>query len=666
MAGIDASTGKGDIKAIGSEKVEAAAEDEQVENGSAFSTRDNEWHASYTKKLLRRLDMRLLPLVIPMYLLNFLDRSNLAQARLGTLEKDLGMTGTDFNLATSIFFVGYLLMQLPSNLVLTRVKPSVYLGGAMILWGVVSTAQAGVKSFGGLMATRICLGLVEAPFFPGVIMLMSSWYTTEELTHRIAWFYSGNALANMFGGLLGAGILGNLEGARGIAGWRWLFIIEGTVTIAVAIVAMIILPNFPSTSRWLDDEERAYAEWRLLNDAKEADDSKATTLWEGLKMVLVDWRLYVFVLFQHTSILAQTFQYFFPSIVNTLGFGKIETLLLTVPVWFLTFLVSLFVTYTSGRTGDRSIHIISLMAISTIGNIIATATTKTGARFFAMFLMPLGAVAAYQIIVSWVATCFPRPMVKRSSAIAICNMVGNTASIYGSYMYPSDDAPQYIPGGTANAVVCVLVALMAVIVRLINVRENKKLERLELEEDIVDAFLATTAAPFPFPAPNTSPGGISSRDSPNYHTHRGALAHVNPLIGTSGPSPNSNGGMIPSVAPPFAMTRWTAQTRENFISQAPYHSHDPLIHGFQATHQPAIWMGEAGQVVLVPGMGGGKEVRSLFEERGLAFKKEEERSTPYVYEVRLDGRALVGRGWELTEEAAGSGPNPGGAADEFR
>ncbi|KAK2812775.1 hypothetical protein FQN50_001104 [Emmonsiellopsis sp. PD_5] len=320
MASIDGSTEKGDIKAIESEKVEAdtgnpaVAADEQVDNGSAFSTRDNEWHASYTKKLLRRLDMRLLPLVIP----------------------------------------------------------------------------------------------------------------------------------------------------------------------------MIILPNFPSTSRWLDDEERAYAEWRLLNDAKEADDSKATTPWEGLKMVLVDWRLYVFVIFQHSSILAQTFQYFFPSIVKTLGFGKIETLLLTVPVWFLTFLVSLLVTYTSGRTGDRSIHIIGLMAISTIGNIIATATSKTGPRFFAMFLMPLGAVAAYQIIVSWVATCFPRPMVKRSSAIAICNMVGNTASIYGSYMYPSDDAPQYIPGGSANAVVCVFVALMAVTVRLINVRENKKLERLEQENDIVD------------------------------------------------------------------------------------------------------------------------------------------------------------------------------------
>jgi len=95
----------------------------------------------------------------------------------------------------------------------------------MTLWGVVSTCNAAVHSFGALVAVRFFLGFVEAPFFPGAIFLMSSWYTRAELTRRIAWFYSGNALANMFGGLLGAGILGNLSGAQGIAGWRWLFII---------------------------------------------------------------------------------------------------------------------------------------------------------------------------------------------------------------------------------------------------------------------------------------------------------------------------------------------------------------------------------------------------------------------------------------------------------
>ena len=107
----------------------------------------------------------------------------------------------------------------------------------MAVWGVISAAQAGTRSFGGLVACRIMLGVVEAPFFPGAIMMMSSWYTRKELGFRIAFFYSGNALANMFGGLLAAGILGNLNGVHGITGWRWLFIIEGVITIAVSIVA---------------------------------------------------------------------------------------------------------------------------------------------------------------------------------------------------------------------------------------------------------------------------------------------------------------------------------------------------------------------------------------------------------------------------------------------
>lgn len=190
-----------------------------------FEAQDDAWRDSMEKKLLRKVDIRLLPTLIIMYLLNFLDRSNLAQARQGSLEEDLGMEGTDFNLATSIFFVGYLLMQLPSNMLLTRVRPSLYLPISCCMWGVVSTCNAATKSFEQLVVVRFFLGFVEAPFFPGAIFLMSSWYTRAELTRRISWFYSGNALANMFGGLLGAAILGDLDGDLGIAGWRWLFIV---------------------------------------------------------------------------------------------------------------------------------------------------------------------------------------------------------------------------------------------------------------------------------------------------------------------------------------------------------------------------------------------------------------------------------------------------------
>ncbi|KAH7309691.1 major facilitator superfamily domain-containing protein [Stachybotrys elegans] len=447
-----------------------------------FDGKDEAWHKSFDKKLLRKVDARLMPTLVIMYLLNFLDRSNLAQARQGTLEEDLGMRGTDFNLATSIFFVGYLLMQLPSNLLLTRVRPSLYLSASCCLWGVVSTCNAAADSFAHLVVIRFFLGFVEAPFFPGAVFLMSSWYTRAELTRRIAYLYAGNALANMFGGLLGAAILGGLEGDHGIAGWRWLFIIEGVAAIAFSFVAMFVLPNYPHTTKWLSEDEQAYAAWRLVQDINEVDMYRDKSMWDGVKMAVGDYRLYLFVLMQHVSLISQTFQYFFPTIVGTLGYGRINTLWLTAPAWFVTFLVSLLVTWSSARTKDRSLHIVCLMIIAAIGNAIATGSTNVGARYFAMYLMPAGAVSAYQIIVSWVANSFPRPLVKRSACIAIANMIGNTATIYGSYMYPASSGPQYIPGGSANAIICLVVAILALVLRFIHIKENKKLEQAEMED----------------------------------------------------------------------------------------------------------------------------------------------------------------------------------------
>ncbi|KAK7736697.1 hypothetical protein SLS53_006906 [Cytospora paraplurivora] len=392
-------------------------DDIRVTHIENFESEDDSQHRGRTSKHLRKIDLHLLPFLIVMYLLNFLDRSNLAQARQGTLEKDLGMKGTDYNLATGVFFVGYLLMQLPSNMLITRVPPSLFLSIAMTLWGVVSTCNAATHSFGQLIAVRFLLGFVE----------------------------------------------------------------EGTITIGLAIFSGFVLPNYPATTPWLTDEEKNFAAWRLLADVNEEDKLHDQTIVAGLKLALRDYRLYLFVLFQHISLLSQTFQYFFPAIVGTLGYGSINTLWLTAPVWFATFLVSLLVTWTSSRTKDRSMHIICLMLVAAVGNAIAVGTTNLGARFFAIFLMPMGAVSAYQIVISWVANSFPRPLVKRSVSIAIANMIGNTSSIYGSYMYPSSASPRYIPGGVANTVICLLVALLALVLRLIHIKENRKLEILERE-----------------------------------------------------------------------------------------------------------------------------------------------------------------------------------------
>lgn len=151
--------------------------------------------------------------------------------------------------------------------------------------------------------------------------------------------------------------------------------------------------------------------------------------------------------------------------------------------------MSILVNWTAAKTKDKSIHIFTLMTIAAIGNAIATGTTAVGARFFAMFLMPMGAISAYTIIVGWVANSFPRPLVKRSAAIAIVNMIGNTASIYGSYMYDKKQGPQYIPGGSANAVISLLVGVLALVLRYVHKRENKKLAEAEEE----DADNVTTA-----------------------------------------------------------------------------------------------------------------------------------------------------------------------------
>jgi predicted MFS family arabinose efflux permease len=138
-------------------------------------------------------------------------------------------------------------------------------------------------------------------------------------------------------------------------------------------------------------------------------------------------------------------------------------------------------TYTAGRTKDRSLHIIALLSISFIGNILVVSSLNTGVRFFAMFLMPFGAVPAFQIIVAWVANSFLRPNVKRSAAIAICNTAGNSATIYGAYMYPSSDGPRYLPGGAATAGICLCVMALAYVLRVVHMRINKRIAKAEAE-----------------------------------------------------------------------------------------------------------------------------------------------------------------------------------------
>ncbi|KAF2495132.1 MFS general substrate transporter [Lophium mytilinum] len=467
----------------------ANPDDELQAHAADFAQRDAEWHAFKTKELLWKIDVQLLPWIVLMYLTNFLDRTALAQARLGSLEADLRLKGTEFNTITSILFIGYILFQLPSNLLLTKVRPSLYLCGMMAIWGMISACQAATHSFVGELMCRLFLGAAEAPFFSGCIFLMSSWYRAHELAHRIAILYTGVALANMFGGLIAAGVLANLNPAHGIAGWRWLFIIEGTATCGIAMIAVFFMPDYPNTTRWLSTEEKHFAQWRLAQDVQgEQDDRDAITWKQALKLAYSDYRLYLFMIMHHCNLLAQSFTYFFPTIVKSLGYNRTTTLLLTVPVWFATLIATLVVAYHSSRTSERSIHIACCMVVGAIGNILVVTTHGVGPRMFAKYLMPLGILPPFQMILAWITSSFPRPLGKRAVVVATCGMFGNAAGIYGSYMYPPSDGPQYVPAGVGLACVCFLCAGMAIVIRFVLGWENRKMAAKEQEEGLPKGF----------------------------------------------------------------------------------------------------------------------------------------------------------------------------------
>jgi len=274
-----------------------------------------EERAAFELTLRRKIDLRIMPMIVLMYIMNYLDRNNIAAAKLAGLTQDLNLNDVQFQTAVSILFVGYLLMQVPSNLFLNKIgKPAIYLPICMIIWGIISTATAACQSYAGLILCRFFLGFIEAAYFPGCLFYLSSWYTRKELGFRTAIFYSGALISGAFSGLIAAGVRKNMDGLHGLRAWRWLFIIEGAVTVGIAGAAFFVLPNFPRTTAWLTEEERALAVWRLEEDIGEDDwlDGQHQSFKVGLKLAFSDVKTYVLTVMVFGIVASGTVTNFFP------------------------------------------------------------------------------------------------------------------------------------------------------------------------------------------------------------------------------------------------------------------------------------------------------------------------------------------------------------------
>ncbi|KAK1995057.1 MFS general substrate transporter [Colletotrichum falcatum] len=243
------------------------------------------------RKIVRALDMTLLPRLRILYMFNYLNRTNIGQACLDDgFEATLQLGNTDYSTAAALPTVGYMLAQLPSNMLITRVRPGVYLPSCAILWSGVSAATAAVTSPGQPFAAQFVLGTIEDPLFSGAVYLMSCWYTRRELALRTDLLSSGLVLAQAFSGLIAAGVFSGMSGAAGITGWQWLIVLEAALSGFFALTVYFILPNYPHS-------KTGGAVWSMTKDMRriavaliEADrmeEPTDSTVWQGLCASLV-------------------------------------------------------------------------------------------------------------------------------------------------------------------------------------------------------------------------------------------------------------------------------------------------------------------------------------------------------------------------------------------
>ncbi|TDZ32927.1 MFS transporter prlL [Colletotrichum spinosum] len=415
------------------------------------------------RQLKKKLDLRLLACVWLIFVLNYLDRNNIAAAKVAGMAESLNLSANQYATAVAILFVGYVLMQIPSNVFLANLRPSVYLPGCMAMWGLLSTLTGVAHTAAGLYALRFFLGFVEAAFYPGALFLISSWYRRSELGLR-----SARAHRRRHQG-------GSRGRARGLESWRWLFLIEGSVTVSVALCSVFVLPDWPSTTRWLTPTERAVAEWRLVQDAGQVDED-AETWTRGFGLAFGDWRVYVFAaMFFRLQVAAATSN-FFPSVVQTLGYDRVVTLLLTAPPYVLGLVVSVANNWSADRLDNSSFHVMWPLALAIVGFVVAAAaTTQVGPRYFAMMLMVGGGHGANAVVLAWAQKTMLRPRIKRAAAVAFVNVFGNISQVWTSYLYPDSDKPRYVLAMSVNSAFAFGTIILAFVMRVVLQRANKKL-----------------------------------------------------------------------------------------------------------------------------------------------------------------------------------------------
>ncbi|KAI1488535.1 MFS transporter [Biscogniauxia mediterranea] len=441
----------------------------------------HEFDHARSRRLNRRLDARILPLCCWLYLLNFLDRGNIGNARVLNQEsgddmlQKTGMTTQGYSLTVTLFSLAYTVFEVPSNWVMKHyVRPSVWLGALLGCWGVLTLGFAGVRNYPTVLALRLLIGMFEAGFFPGIVYLLTIWYPHNERSVRIALVIAFCNLAGAFGGAIAYGI-GQINGTAGLQGFRWLFIVEGIITILSVLPTLFILPDYPSRSSWLNESDKKFAEDRLKERGGGHNREHATR--RELIATFFSPRMLAHYFAYVANVVTQgSFTFFTPTIVTGLGYESIQAQLLTVPPWVVGFVIAITVSYSADHFNARGWHITIISTIGGLGWLIAglLPTTSYVQRYGCLCMAAVGAFPAAPAMTNWV-TCNTPSLRTIPFAIAVHNSCAGIGQIIAQWIWKADEAQRGYPTGNFVCASCNLfVAVVAMCLRLWYGRMNKR------------------------------------------------------------------------------------------------------------------------------------------------------------------------------------------------
>ncbi|KAK4919563.1 hypothetical protein LTR49_012783 [Elasticomyces elasticus] len=437
------------------------------------------------RKLRLKIDLMIVPTVSLLYLFCFIDRANIGNAKIAGFDKDLGLQGYDYNVVLSVFYVSYILFEIPSNIICKKVGPGWFIPTITLLFGICSIGTAFVHNRAQACGVRFVLGIFEAGMLPGIAYYMSRWYRRSELAFRLSLYIVMAPLAGAFGGLLASGIL-KLSHFGGLHTWRMIFAIEGIITCGLALISYATLTDRPATAKWLTAEERDMAIARVkaerVGTTEVLDKMDGAKLMKGIFCPVTIGTSLIFLL---DNITVQGLAFFLPTIVrtiypkNTVIFQQLRT----VPPYIVGGFFTVLFPFLSWRFDRRQIFFIVSAPFMMIGYIMFLASTDPQTRYGATFLITTGAFSFGALCNAQVSANVVTDTA-RASAIGTNVMFGNVGGLISTWAFLPFDGPNYHIGNGLNLATSSLILLLSIAMLFYMKWSNKARERKDVDAEL--------------------------------------------------------------------------------------------------------------------------------------------------------------------------------------